>query len=122
MNYRNTVLTAFQRVEDNLAALRRLEEESVSEAAAVTATGRALEQAQYRYTSGLVTYLEVSSTETTALQAQLAQLSILNRRMNASVLLIQALGGGWRVGRVADSLVRSDEPPHCKGLPVERGF
>jgi len=110
-NYRNTVLTAFREVEDNLAALHRLEEESVSEAAAVTATGKALEQAQYRYKAGLVTYLEVSSTETTALQAQLTQVSILNRRMSASVLLIRALGGGWRVTRVEESLVRRDDSP-----------
>ncbi len=72
----------------------------------VTATGKALEQAQYRYEAGLVTYLEVSSTETTALQAQLTRVSILNRRMSASVLLIRALGGGWRVTRVEESLVR----------------
>ena len=110
-NYRNTVLTAFQEVEDNLAALHRLEEESVSEAAAVTATGRALEQAQYRYKAGLVTYLEVSSTETTALQAQLTQVSILNRRMSACVLLIRALGGGWRVTRFEESLGPRDESP-----------
>jgi outer membrane protein TolC len=103
------VLTAFQEVEDNLAALHRLEEESVSEAAAVTATRKALEQAQYRYKAGLVTYLEVSSTETTALQAQLTQMSILNRRMSACVLLIRALGGGWRVTRADGSLVRLDE-------------
>jgi NodT family efflux transporter outer membrane factor (OMF) lipoprotein len=114
-NYRTTVLTAFQEVEDNLAALRRLEEESVSEAAAVSATGRALEQAQYRYRSGLVTYLEVSSTETTALQAQLTQLSILNRRMSASVLLIRALGGGWSVTRADGSLARSEESPSLPG-------
>jgi len=107
--YRNTVLTAFQEVEDNLAALHRLEEENVSEAAAVTATRRAVEQAQYRYKAGLVTYLEVSSTETTALQAQLTQMSILNRRMSACVLLIRALGGGWRVTGAEGSLVRSDE-------------
>ena len=110
-NYRNTVLTAFREVEDNLAALHRLKEESVSEAAAVMATGKALEQAQYRYKAGLVTYLEVSSTETTALQAQLTQVSILNRRMSASVLVIRALGGGWRVTRVEESLVRRDESP-----------
>jgi outer membrane protein TolC len=108
-NYRNTVLTAFQEVEDNLTALHRLEEESVSEAAAVTATRRALAQAQYRYKAGLVTYLEVSSTETTALQAQLTQMSILNRRMSACVLLIRALGGGWRATGAEGSLVRSDE-------------
>ena len=110
-NYRNTVLTAFQEVEDNLAALHRLEEESVSEAAAVTATRKALEQAQYRYKAGLVTYLEVSSTETTALQAQLTQMSILDRRMSACVLLIRALGGGWRVTPADGSLVRSEESP-----------
>jgi NodT family efflux transporter outer membrane factor (OMF) lipoprotein len=120
-NYRNTVLTAYQEVEDSLAALRRLEEESVSQAAAVTATGRALEQAQYRYKSGLVTYLEVSTTETTALQAQLTQLSILNRRMSASVLLIRALGGGWHATRVEESLAQSDESPALGGLLVERG-
>jgi outer membrane protein, multidrug efflux system len=94
-DYRNTVLTAYQEVEDNLAALHRLEQESVSEAAAVTATGKALEQAQYRYKAGLVTYLEVATTETTALQAQLNRFDILNRRMDASVLLVKALGGGY---------------------------
>jgi NodT family efflux transporter outer membrane factor (OMF) lipoprotein len=116
-NYRDTVLTAFREVEDNLAALHRLEEESVSEAAAVTATRRALEQAQYRYKAGLVTYLEVSSTETTALQAQLTQMSILNRRMSACVLLIRALGGGWHVTRADGSRVRSDESPSLEGPP-----
>jgi outer membrane protein, multidrug efflux system len=95
-DYRQTVLTAYQEVEDNLAALHRLEQESVSELAAVTATAKALEQAKYRYKAGLVTYLEVATTETTALQAQLSRVSILNRRMSASVLLVRALGGSWR--------------------------
>ena len=94
--YRNTVLTAYQEVEDNLAALRQLEQESLSEAAAVTATGKALEQARYRYKAGLVTYLEVATTETIALQAQQSRVNILNRRMDASVQLVKALGGGWR--------------------------
>lgn len=102
-DYRNTVLTAYQEVEDNLAALRRLEQESVSEAAAVLATGKALEQAQYRYKAGLVTYLEVATTETTALQAQLTRVNILNRRMAASVLLVKALGGGWRAQELGRS-------------------
>lgn len=95
-NYRNTVLIAYQEVEDNLAALHRLEQESRSEAAAVTATAKALEQARYRYKAGLVTYLEVSTTETIALQAQLFRADILARHMQASVLLVKALGGGWR--------------------------
>jgi NodT family efflux transporter outer membrane factor (OMF) lipoprotein len=94
-NYRNSVLTAFQDVEDNLAALRQLEQESVSEAGAVTATQGALDQANYRYQGGLVTYLEVVSTENAALSAQLAAVDIQVRRMTASVLLIKALGGDW---------------------------
>ena len=100
-NYRNTVLTAYQEVEDNLAALRDLQQESVSEAAAVKATATALEQAQYRYKAGLVTYLEVATAENTSLQAQLANVSIQLRRMSASVLLVKALGGGWRSGELS---------------------
>jgi NodT family efflux transporter outer membrane factor (OMF) lipoprotein len=95
-DYRNTVLTAYQEVEDNLAALRQLQQESISEAAAVSATATALQQAQYRYKAGLVTYLEVSTSENTALQAQLSNVTIQLRRMNASVLLVKALGGGWQ--------------------------
>jgi outer membrane protein, multidrug efflux system len=95
-DYRNTVLIAYEEVEDNLAALRQLQQESVSEAAAVSSTATALQQAQYRYKAGLVTYLEVATAENTFLQAQLADLAIRVRRINASVLLIKALGGGWR--------------------------
>src|SRR5580704_9560603 len=102
-NYRNTVLIAYQEVEDNLAALRRLDQESQSEAAAVTATAKALEQARYRYKAGLVTYLEVSTTETIALQAQLICANILARDMQASVLLVKALGGGWRSHALAET-------------------
>jgi outer membrane protein, multidrug efflux system len=94
-DYRNTVLLAYQDVEDNLAALRQLQAESLTEAAAVTATGSALQQAQYRYNAGLVTYLEVATTENASLQAQLAAASIQQRRLNSSVLLVKALGGGW---------------------------
>jgi NodT family efflux transporter outer membrane factor (OMF) lipoprotein len=95
-DYRSTVLTAYQEVEDNLAALRQLQQESVSETAAVKATATALTQAQYRYKAGLVTYIEVSIAETAALQAQQSNLTIELRRMNASVLLVKALGGGWQ--------------------------
>jgi outer membrane protein TolC len=55
-----------------------------------------LQQAQYRYKAGLVTYLEVATTENTSLQAKLAAVTIQQRRMNASVLLVKALGGGWQ--------------------------
>jgi outer membrane protein TolC len=93
-DYRNAVLTAYQEVENNLTALHRLEQESISESAAVTATAKALQQAEYHYKAGLVTYLEVATTETIALQTQLSRVSILNRRMDASVLLVKVLGGG----------------------------
>ena len=89
------MLSAYQDVEDNLAALRRLDEESGTEAAAVLATGVALRQARIRYDEGLVTYLEVATTEEAALQAQLSAIAIQGRRMTATVLLIKALGGGW---------------------------
>ncbi len=95
-DYRNTVLTAFQDVEDALAELRQLDRESVSEAAAVDATGKALQQAQYRYEAGLVTFLEVATNENTNLQAQLSNVSIQMRRLDATVLLVKALGGGWQ--------------------------
>jgi NodT family efflux transporter outer membrane factor (OMF) lipoprotein len=95
-DYRNVVLTAYQEVEDNLAALRQLQAESVSEVAAVDATGKALQQAQYRYKAGLVTYLEVATNENANLQAQLSNVNIQVRRLDASVLLVKALGGGWQ--------------------------
>ena len=94
-NYRAVVLSAFQDVEDNVVALRQLERESVSEAAAVTATQGALEQANLRYKGGLVTYLEVVSTENAALAARLAEADIGIRRASATVLLVKALGGDW---------------------------
>jgi len=95
-NYRATVLVAYQDVEDNLAALRQLERESVSQAAAVTATQGALEQANLRYKGGIVSYLEVVSTENAALSARLTAVDIGIRRTNATVLLVKALGGDWR--------------------------
>jgi len=93
--YRETVLTAYQEVEDNLAASRDLEAEAVSQAAAVAATGSALRQAQFQYQGGIVTYLQVVVTENAALSAQLTAADIQIRRMSAAVLLIKALGGGW---------------------------
>lgn len=95
-DYRGTVLTAFQDVEDNLAALRQLERESISQAAAVEATQGALDQANYRYKGGIVTYLEVVSTENAALAARLAALGIETQRLTSTVQLVQALGGDWQ--------------------------
>jgi outer membrane protein, multidrug efflux system len=94
--YRNTVLMAYQDVEDALVALHQLQKESDTQAQAVIASTTALQQSLDRYTAGIVTYLEVATTETTALQTQLSAINIRTRRLNASVLLVKALGGGWQ--------------------------
>jgi NodT family efflux transporter outer membrane factor (OMF) lipoprotein len=109
-SYRGTVLTAYQEVEDSLVALHNLEQESVSEGNAVEATAAALEQAQYRYQGGIITYLEVVVTENAALAARLTAASIQLRRLTASVLLVKALGGGWRNVPDGARLSSSTEP------------
>lgn len=93
--YRQTVLTSFQEVEDNLAALRILDDEAKTQAGAVAAAQHSLELSNNRYKGGVVTYLEVITAQSTALNNQRAAVDILRRRMNATVLLIKALGGGW---------------------------
>jgi len=110
-DYRGTVLTAYQEVEDNLAVLRELEKESVSEAAAVAATASALQQAQYRYQGGIVTYLEVVTEENAALSAQLSAADIQVRRLNASVLLVKALGGGWDNPMASQTTQAAEQAP-----------
>jgi len=93
--YRETALDAFQQVEDNLAALRVLEKETQTQRAAVLAAERSLELSTNRYTGGLVTYLEVVTAQGATLANERAAVDIQRRRMDASVLLIKALGGGW---------------------------
>jgi len=94
-NYRQTVLTAFQQVEDSLAALRILEQEAAAEDAAVANAQESLSISTDQYKSGITTYLQVIIAQAVALQNERAAVDILTRRMTASVLLIEALGGGW---------------------------
>jgi NodT family efflux transporter outer membrane factor (OMF) lipoprotein len=94
-NYRQTVLTAFQEVEDNLAALRILDDEGKAQQAAVAAAEHSLDLSTNRYKGGVVSYLEVTTAQSTALADERAAVDILRRRMTASVSLIKALGGGW---------------------------
>jgi outer membrane protein TolC len=98
--YRETALDAFQQVEDNLAALRVLENETRTQRAAVVAAERSLELSTNRYTGGLVTYLEVVTAQSAALSNERAAVDIVRRRMDASVLLVKALGGGWDTSRL----------------------
>lgn len=97
-SYRKTVLIAFQDVEDNLIAINQLDKEFVTQHAATRAALRAWKQEQYRYLGGLVTFLQVVVLENTALQSELALVTVRARRQIASVQLIRALGGGWSLG------------------------
>jgi NodT family efflux transporter outer membrane factor (OMF) lipoprotein len=94
-NYRETVLTGFQQVEDNVAASRILENEAQVQDKAVVAAQKYLELAVIRYKGGVTSYLEVTTAQSAALSNQLTALNILGRRMVDAVTLIQALGGGW---------------------------
>jgi len=94
--YREDVLTAFQDVEDNLAALRILADEGAQHADAVASAEQSLSLAMTRYEAGVTTYLEVITAQSVALANQITAVDILARRMTASVQLIKALGGGWK--------------------------
>jgi NodT family efflux transporter outer membrane factor (OMF) lipoprotein len=96
--YRQTVLMAFQDVEDNLAALRILEQEAGEQDVAIASAARSRDLAMNRYRGGITTYLEVLTAQNVLLTNQQTAVGIRARRMSASVLLIKALGGGWNVG------------------------
>lgn len=101
-NYRQTVLTAFQQVEDNLAALRVLENEAQQQHEATASAEQSMDLFQIRYEGGVDTYLQVVTWQTAALNNQRNDIDLLERRLDASVLLIKALGGGWDRTRIPD--------------------
>ncbi|WP_228370651.1 efflux transporter outer membrane subunit [Candidatus Korobacter versatilis] len=94
-NYRQTVLTAFQQVEDNLAALRILSQEVQQQAAAVDFAQKNLNLAIDRYKLGIDPYLNVLTAQTTLFSNQQGLVQLKLQQMNASAQLIEALGGGW---------------------------
>jgi NodT family efflux transporter outer membrane factor (OMF) lipoprotein len=110
-NYRETVLTGFQQVEDNLAALRILENEAQVQERAVVAAQKYLELANTRYAGGVTSYLEVTTAQSAALSDELTAVNILGRRMVDAVALVQALGGGWDRSSLPDR-------PECCGKLV----
>jgi NodT family efflux transporter outer membrane factor (OMF) lipoprotein len=109
-NYRQDVLTAYQEVEDNLAALRLLEDESNTQTAAVAAAEHSLALSNNRYKGGVTTYLEVITAQTTALGNERTAVQISGRRMVDSVLLIKALGGGWNAASLSAVKMESRTP------------
>jgi len=99
-NYRQTVLSAFQDVEDNLAAIRILDQESAQQELAVAAAERSLNISTNRYKGGVTTYLEVLTAQTAELTNRRTQEDIATRQFLASVGLIRALGGGWNTSQL----------------------
>jgi NodT family efflux transporter outer membrane factor (OMF) lipoprotein len=108
--YQQNVLVAYQEVEDNLAALRLLEQEAVTQGAAVAAAEHSLDLSKNRYSGGVTTYLEVITAQTTALGDERTAVQVAGRRMVASVLLIKALGGGWDASSLAKLDLTSRKP------------
>jgi outer membrane protein TolC len=98
--YRQTVLTAFQGVEDNLAALRILEDENRVQDEAVKAAQQSLSVITNQYKAGTVSYLNVITAQTTVLSNELTAIQIRGRRVISAVLLIQAVGGGWNASEL----------------------
>lgn len=94
--YRQSVLTAFQEVEDALSALHQLEIENRTQTAATKAAQQTLQQIRDRYAGGVANYLDVVVAENTALDAEVQLINIHTSRMIATVDLVQALGGGWQ--------------------------
>ena len=98
--YRQTSLTAFQEVEDNVAALRILENETQQQQQAVASSQESLQLFTNRYKGGVDTYLQVITAQTIELANERNAIDILRRRLDASVLLVKALGGGWDVSNL----------------------
>lgn len=96
-NYRETVLTAFQQVEDNLAAIRILADDIEQQDGAVDAAQRSLNEATVRYKAGLDPYLNVINAQTVLLSDQQTAVGFREQQFTATVQLIKALGGGWDV-------------------------
>ncbi|HEY6008932.1 MAG TPA: efflux transporter outer membrane subunit [Geobacteraceae bacterium] len=110
--YRQTVLTGFQEVEDNLSTLRILEQEARVQEEAVSAARRTREIVTNQYKAGIVSYLEVIVAQAATLNNERTAIDIAGRRLSASVLLVKALGGGWHAASLT-----TDETLDDKGTP-----
>ena len=102
-NYRQTVLTGFQQVEDSLAALRILQQQAVVQDQTVIDAQKAAQLTLNQYQAGTVAYNSVITAQVTALNAQQSALTVMETRLTSSVSLIEALGGGWDAAQLPDS-------------------
>lgn len=109
--YRQTVLVAVREVEDALSALRYLEKESAERKRALDASREALRLAMSQYRGGMTTYLDVVSSQNTVLENERSVVNLRGERLAASVGLIKALGGGWRVDDMSSALAGNEPAP-----------
>ncbi|HXJ87926.1 MAG TPA: efflux transporter outer membrane subunit [Candidatus Binatia bacterium] len=107
-NYRQTVLTAFQQVEDGISNLSNLSQALSTQAAAVEDARKALEIANNRYVGGVTTYLDVITAQTTLLSNQRLETQLLGQQLVSTVYLVKALGGGWESGQIKDEQVHPE--------------
>jgi outer membrane protein, multidrug efflux system len=105
-NYRESVLTAFQQVEDGLSGLNALSQASSSQTSAVEDAQRALQLATNRYSGGLTNYLDVITAQSALLSNQRMATQLLGQQMVTSVYLVKALGGGWDASQIQNEKVR----------------
>jgi outer membrane protein, multidrug efflux system len=104
-NYRQSVLTAFQEVEDGISNLSTLSQALATQGAAVEDARRALAIANNRYIGGVTSYLDVINAQNTLLSSQRLETQLLGQQMVSSVYLVKALGGGWDAGQIKDERV-----------------
>jgi outer membrane protein, multidrug efflux system len=104
-DYRQSVLTAFQQVEDGLSGLNALSQASAAQSAAVEDARRALDLANNRYVGGVTTYLDVITAQTTLLSNERLATQLLGQQMVTSVFLVKALGGGWDASQIQNEQV-----------------
>jgi outer membrane protein TolC len=104
-------LNAFQEVEDGLAAQHLLATQLESQSAALAAARHTLEIANNRYKAGVVTYLEVATAQSAALQNERLFVQLEGQRLNAEVGLIKAVGGGWESGPENGRMAQLSAPP-----------
>jgi multidrug efflux system outer membrane protein len=105
-NYRQSVLTAFQQVEDGLSGLNTLSQANTTQDAAVADSRRALELANNRYVGGVTSYLDVITAQATLLNNQRLATQLLGQQMVMSVYLVKALGGSWDASQIQNEQVR----------------
>ena len=114
--YKQTVLSGFQQVEDNLAALRLLDREAAFQAQAVQSAQTAERLALVQYRGGTASYLSVVTAQTLSLASQRTAVQLRGRQLAASVGLVTALGGGWTAAAGAAARVSSSKPPVSSGV------